>query len=78
MFCLKTDSKKIRSALGIIAKATGTTLSTQTNAAINFARLFVEFTAAHFLFNAAAFNEFTETTNCILDGFILSQRQLDH
>lgn len=66
------------SVFGFRPEVLGATLSAETDATVDFALLLVEFTAAHFFFNTAAFDKFAETTNRFLNGFILSQRKFDH
>lgn len=56
----------------------GTALRTETGAATGFARLFVVFLAAHFLLDAAALNQLTETTDCFLNRFLVPNSQLNH
>lgn len=43
-----------------------------------FAGLFEELALAEFLLNACVFDQLSESTNCVLDGFVVSQPQLDH
>ena len=56
----------------------GATLCAEADATIDFARLLVKFTAAHFLFDAAAFDELAEATNGVLNSFLITHCKFDH
>ena len=55
-----------------------TTLSTQAGAATGVARLFVIFFAAHFLLDAAAFDELAKAANGFVNRFAFADLQLNH
>ena len=58
--------------------AASTTLSTQAGTATRVARLFVIFFAAHFLLDAAAFDELAKAANGFVNRFAFADLQLNH
>jgi hypothetical protein len=50
------------------------TFGSQSGASVGFAGLLVEFAASHFFLNAAAFDQFSESSNCFLNRFPISHQ----
>jgi len=52
--------------------------SSATITTMDITRLFVELTFAHLFFHTGMFDKFSETTNGLINTFIISQTQLNH
>jgi hypothetical protein len=63
---------------GGLIGAAGTHFGTATIAATNVTGFFVEFTFAHFLFDAGMFDKFPEPTHRFIHTFVITQTQLNH
>jgi hypothetical protein len=62
---------------GLIGAA-GTHFCAAAITAADIAGFFVEFTFAHFFFDAGMFNELPEPTHCFIHTFVITQTQLNH
>jgi hypothetical protein len=65
-------------SFGQHAISLGPALSSQARTSVGFAWFFVILAAAHFLFDAAAFNQFSKSADSFLDGFFVTYQQLYH
>ena len=61
-----------------LASSLATAFCPQTSPATRFARLFVIFAAAHFLFDSAALDQFAKTADRFLNRFAVANVQLNH
>jgi len=63
---------------GGLIGAAGTHFGAATVATANVTGFFVEFTFAHFLFDAGMFDKFPEPTHRFIHTFVITQTQLNH
>ena len=73
------ESTTIRSSLTTQqSRPLVTSLGLNLLAAADFTRLLIVLASTHFFFNSAAFDQFSEPSDCLLNCFAVADHQLDH
>jgi len=60
------------------AGSASATFRAEPGATLDLAGFLVVFPTPHFLLDAASFHQFAEAANCLLNGFLVPNHQLDH
>ena len=56
----------------------GTAFGSQTCPPIDFTRLFIVLATSHLFLDSASLDQFSKSSNCLLDGFFFAYLKFDH